>query len=56
MGSQGDFNRLSKDELEYELSMKGLEDLRTVEMMLSSLRNVQKVERSGQSLTYSPHA
>lgn len=56
MDLQWECNRLSKDELEYELKIRGFEDVGTVDKMRSCLRNVLKLERSGQSLTYPAYA
>ncbi|KAL3274917.1 hypothetical protein HHI36_019698 [Cryptolaemus montrouzieri] len=50
-----DCNRLAKDELTYELVIRGFEDVGTVESMRSCLRNVIELEHSGQSLTYPPY-
>jgi len=47
-----DCNRLAKDVLTYELKIRGFEELGTVEEMRSCLRNVLKLERLGQTLTY----
>lgn len=49
-------NRLAKDELVYELKIRGFEDVGTVEEMQSCLRNILKLERSGQKLTYPPYS
>lgn len=47
-----DCNRLNKDELAYELKIRGFDEVGNVEEMRSCLRNVMKLERSNQSLTY----
>lgn len=52
MDSNLDCNRLTKDELEYELSIRGFEDVGTVDNMRSCLRSVLRLERTGQSLKY----
>lgn len=49
-------NRLAKDELAYELRIRGFEDVGAVEEMRTCLRNVLKLEKSGQKLTYPSYA
>ncbi|KAJ8939507.1 hypothetical protein NQ314_011113 [Rhamnusium bicolor] len=52
MASKIDPGRLNKEELTYELKIRGLENVGTMEQMRSTLRRMLKLERSGDSLTY----
>lgn len=45
-------NRLSSDELKYELSVRGIADVATVETMRKVLRSLLKLEREGTPLDY----
>uniref|UniRef100_A0A1Y1KZF6 CCHC-type domain-containing protein n=1 Tax=Photinus pyralis TaxID=7054 RepID=A0A1Y1KZF6_PHOPY len=47
-----EINRLSSDELIYELTVKGITEVATVEEMRKSLRRLLKLEKEGQSFTY----
>ncbi|CAG9814812.1 unnamed protein product [Phaedon cochleariae] len=44
--------RLSKSELVYELKIRGLEDVGTMEEMRSTLRRLVRMEKDGESLKY----
>ncbi|KAK4873547.1 hypothetical protein RN001_015576 [Aquatica leii] len=47
-----EINRLSSEELTYELAIRGITEVATVELMRKTLRNLLKLEREGQSLDY----
>lgn len=48
-------NRLVAEELGYELAIRGLTDVGTVEVMRTTLRNMLKLEREGNSVDYPDH-
>lgn len=45
-------NRLVSDELIYELSIRGITEVSTVEVMRKTLRNLLRLEREGTSIDY----
>lgn len=47
-----DCDRLNKDELVYELKIRGLFDVGNVQEMRSCLRKILKMEQTGETLTY----
>lgn len=49
-------DRLSKDELEYELSIRGVVGSGTVEEMRKDLRQIMKLEKEGKPLQYPPYS
>lgn len=52
MASKIDPGRLNKEELTYELTIRGLVEVGNMEQMRSTLRRLLRMERSGESLTY----
>ncbi|KAG5894283.1 hypothetical protein JTB14_007428 [Gonioctena quinquepunctata] len=52
MEGKVEVNRLEKEELSYELDIRGITGLTTVDSMRKSLRNLLKLEKAGTSLTF----
>ncbi|KAK4884063.1 hypothetical protein RN001_000334, partial [Aquatica leii] len=50
--SRFEINRLSQDELKYEILIKGFEDVGNVTEMRATLRGLFKAEKAGTSFTY----
>ncbi|CAH1383643.1 unnamed protein product, partial [Tenebrio molitor] len=48
-------NRLVQDELVYELAIRGLTDVGTVEQMRKTLRTLLRLERESNPLVYPVH-
>lgn len=49
-------NRLSKDELTYELGVRGIRKTEPVEQMRKCLRNILRLEKKGKPLSYPPYS
>jgi hypothetical protein len=52
---QYEANRLAQDELVYELAVRGLTEVGTVEQMRKTLRNLLRMERGPNPLSYPAH-
>ncbi|KAG5883462.1 hypothetical protein JTB14_030884 [Gonioctena quinquepunctata] len=52
MEGKVEVNRLEKEELSYELDIRGITGLTTVDSMRKSIRNLLKLEKAGTSLTF----
>jgi hypothetical protein len=52
---QYEVNRLAQDELVYELAVRGLTEVGTVEQMRKTLRNLLRMERGPNPLSYPAH-